>query len=159
MERIIKKLARPTVSRYYEEYYSYKNETDDEVINFCLNKCPHPDKPCDGSCEEVKALAWSLHKHYRRNPTTTEIEADKSKTPLGRYLKKLRKNRKETRSIMSRKVGVCETTLYNVERGKSPIPKNFEARFLKAYKLSEEEIKDFWDSIEQTRKGATDEER
>jgi hypothetical protein len=28
----------------------------DEAGRFCLEGCPHPDKPCDGICAEFKAF-------------------------------------------------------------------------------------------------------
>lgn len=154
MERIIKKLAKPSVSRYYAESYGGgKIETDNVIADFCLNKCPHPEKACDGNCVEVKQVIAAAHRCYSKKVSEEEIANDKRKTPLGRYLKKLRKRRGEVRSFMARKIGMCETSLYNIERGKNPIPTDFAGRFLEAYKLSDKEFDEFFDSIEQTRRG------
>lgn len=31
-----------------------------KVADFCMNKCPHTDKPCEGSCEEFKTFKKNL---------------------------------------------------------------------------------------------------
>lgn len=31
-----------------------------EVADFCINKCPHKDKPCKGTCREFKNFKKNL---------------------------------------------------------------------------------------------------
>ena len=34
----------------------YKHENCDKIADFCVNRCPHRETPCEGDCDEMKAF-------------------------------------------------------------------------------------------------------
>lgn len=40
-----------------------------EIADFCLNKCPHPKKSCNGTCPEYKTFI--REKFHTKNPYNT----------------------------------------------------------------------------------------
>ena len=58
-------------------------------------------------------------------------------TEYGRFVRDLRKNRKENLDIMSKKMGVSISFLSSLESGKKQVPKDFVDRLVFVYSLDE----------------------
>ena len=58
-------LADSIVSNYYRPKIGLEGKPN-EVADFCLNKCPHSNKPCKGTCEEYREFARKYYKTTRK---------------------------------------------------------------------------------------------
>lgn len=140
-QRIINKLATPVGSRIYEEPYAFRQTTNNEIANFCLNHCPYPDGICKGNCKEIKELTRSKHRQYsRKGATEEEILSDRFTTPFGKFLRLLRKEEHETRKDMAERLDCTASYLISIEKGTSRIPKTMPNLIIDEYNLDEKWI-------------------
>lgn len=48
------KVMSSTMSKHAPELYNKVLKNQDPVANFCIEKCPHTNKPCEGDCYELR---------------------------------------------------------------------------------------------------------
>lgn len=41
-------------------------ESSDVLVNYCINKCPHPDSPCKGECSEFLEFRKSCRRKQKK---------------------------------------------------------------------------------------------
>ena len=57
------KIIASNASRCYAgQNYGIDGGTSPEEIDFCMNKCPHPKKSCNGECKEFREEIKKLNK-------------------------------------------------------------------------------------------------
>lgn len=66
MKTLVNKISDRVGNKYYGEKSnsSFAIEGVDlaEDIDFCVNKCPHPKKSCNGDCKEHTAFVKAIQK-------------------------------------------------------------------------------------------------
>lgn len=58
------KLADSIVSNHYSSRFAITGNPT-EYADFCLNKCPHADEECNGSCAEFRAFSKGYFKTHK----------------------------------------------------------------------------------------------
>ena len=71
-------------------------------------------------------------------------------TEYGKFVRELRRNRKENLSVMANKLNVSISFLSLLESGKKQIPKDFISKLILVYNLNETEKNRLYNSIEVT---------
>lgn len=156
-QRIINKLASPVVSRIDEERYAFRNTTNNEIADFCLNHCPYPDGICKGNCKEIREFTKAKHRQFSKKGATVEdILTDRFTTPFGKFLRLLRKEEKETRKDMATRLDCTSSYLISLEKGTSRISKTMPNLIIDEYNLDEEWLAKLKKSIKETVQKAAD---
>lgn len=57
-----RKAISMTKSGLWTTPYPHPQKRSDKIKQFCCEHCPHPNKPCNGDCPEIKEFTQNIRK-------------------------------------------------------------------------------------------------
>lgn len=71
-QSLLSRAIEVQTSNVYRSGTPSKWRASDKLAVFCIEHCPHADKPCDGNCDEYKAFAKKMMKKYATKKRRTQ---------------------------------------------------------------------------------------
>lgn len=81
-QTLLSRAIEVQTSKAYRSGTPSRGRASDKLAIFCIEHCPHADKPCDGNCDEYKAFAKKMTKKYTNKRQGAKKQATATVTSL-----------------------------------------------------------------------------